>query len=220
MIPGVWTNKNPLNASHNLHASAQALKELYKGGTPAWIAHPEDFKDYANEDYYAQKEISDHNAKPYKLQDQELFTDYAPRLVHPMHVRTFVEKLRANGVQCFMYQEPPQPGIPVWLANTCALHAVVPSRSRLGHQKICNLRIPKMYEWSTLLTDSHDLQKAHLIGWRTALCQLIVRRVLTETEAHRIFGEPLGITSERYKNTLYQFRNGRLKENDRAIESI
>lgn len=210
----IVTNANPIRSRIDWKTSNAAVKEILKDGTPKWVSHPLDFKRMAQEDYLASKEQSDAGASLYKLQDQNLFTDHAQRLIHPMDTRRFIGKLRDNGISCFTHQTPYQPGIPLWLANTTGLFCKVPVRELLGYQRICNLRIPMMYEWSIILTDEHDLQKAHIIGWRTALSQLIIKRVLTEAQAHAIYGEPRGATSRRYRNTLYQFRNGRLKEND------
>lgn len=212
-MPGAWVS-DAIRSRLDRTMAAETQKELYKGGTPKWISHPEDYREMANEDYLASKEQSDSDARQYQLEDQELFVNREARMINRMWTRDFIKKLRDNGVRCFTHQTPPEPGIPAWLANTTGLYAIVPRQEGKGFQKICNLRIPAMFEWSIILTDRHGLQTAHIIGWRTPLSQLITRKVLAEQKAHQIFGAPKGFTSRRYRRTLYEFRNGRLKNDD------
>lgn len=207
---------NPYRTLHDKAAALATARELYKGGTPRWISHPEEFRAMAEEDYLESKELSDRMAMAHHTPNQDILTDYKPRLVNSWDTREFLFKLRASGVACFTCQTPPQPGIPSWLANTTGLFAVVPSQMSAGHQKICSMQIPTMFEWSVLLVDHHNLQRGQVIGWRTVLEQLICKRVMTEQRAHEVFGAPIGSrASLPYRKKLHEFRNGRGPQNDR-----
>lgn len=147
-------------------------------------------------------------------------------MVNPMEVRAFIKKLRDNRIKCFLYQVPPGPKTPPAMVNTVGLWAEVPSQRGIGHlyqgtrhQYMTWMDIPFMYEWSVLRLDEHQIPigEKHR-GWRTVLSKLICRKVLTETKAHQIFGAPGGATSCIYKRTLFEFRNGRCRPNERTIE--
>lgn len=221
----MWHNldqqSSPVKSWRNIAKTRAAFGELLKGGTPKWVSHPKDYKNFAIEDYLQWKERSDKMAAQFRWEDQDLYTDVESRLIRPMWTRVFIDKLRTNGVKCHTRQAnwnekaPP----PWWLANTTGLYAEVPSQRELGFQKICNLFIPRMFEWSILLTDEHNLPCGQVIGWRTAVSELIIKKVLTETKAHEIFGEPSGAQSVPYRRKLFKFRNGVIKDNDGPIEA-
>jgi len=225
---GITLNESPFRARHNQPLSERALKELYKDGTPAWIARPKEFRQYAVDCYLADKEESDAMVAQYRMEDQEELTDRKARLVNVMGTRDFIEKLRSNGVHCFTYQVPPGEGTPKELLNTVGLWCEVPTERNLGHewnghkhQYICYLQIPAMHEWSLLRLDDHKLPigEAHR-GWRTVLSQLILKGVLTEEKAHLIFGKPSGPQSLKYRRTLHDFRNGRYPNERREKANI
>lgn len=67
-----------------------------------------------------------------------------------------------------------------------------------------------MYEWSILKLDNHNLPAGELRGWRTVLAELIKSEILTEWQAHQIFGQPSGNACfRRYRETLWELRNGK-----------
>jgi hypothetical protein len=205
----------------------KSTREILRGGVPRWASHPKDFKNWALECYFEDKERSDAQVADYRMEGQDLLTDRKARLIKGMHSRSFIQKLRDNGVNCFTYQVPPGPETPKELLNTVGLWAEVPTERGIGHlyrgirhQYVCYMQIPMMYEWSLLRLDAHHLPigEAHR-GWRTVLSQLILKKVLTEAQGHRIFDEPTGRQSLKYRKTLYEFRNGRLQQNDRRVEA-
>jgi hypothetical protein len=216
-----------IRSNMSVAKAERAAQKILKHGTPGWLSRPKEFKNWALECYHRDKERSDAQVADYRMEGQDLLTDRKARLIHTMHSRDFLRKLRDNGVQCFTYQVPPGPDTPKEMLNTVGLWAEVPTEKAIGHeykghrhQYICYMDIPYMHEWSLLRLDAHNLPigEAHR-GWRTVLSQLILKKVLTETEAHRIFGAPNGRQSLRYRRTLYEFRNGRLRQNDRRIEA-
>lgn len=209
---------NPIRSNMTQAKAERTAQRILKDGTPKWVSHPKDFKQWAMECYLKDKEESDAQVIGYRMEGQDLLTDRKARLIHTMTTRDFLEKLRMNGVHCFVYQVPPSAATPRELLNTVGLWAEVPSEKSIGHewqgrfhQYVCYMQIPFMHEWSLLRLDAHSLPigEAHR-GWRTVLSQLIMKKVLTEEKAHQIFGKPVGRQSLKYRKTLYDFRNGRI----------
>jgi len=225
--PGQRIVDDPIRSNMTVAKAQRSAKAILKYGTPRWLSHPRDFKQWALECYLKDKEQSDAQVADYRMEEQETLTDYKARMIHQMGTREFIKKLRDNGVHCFTYQAPQNAGTPREMLNTVGLWCEIPSQRAIGHeyqghkhQYICYLDIPTMYEWSVLRTDAHGLPIGEAYrGWRTVLSQLIQRKVLTESKAHEIFGSPSGATSRIYRRTLYNLRNGRIKPNDRAIEA-
>lgn len=193
--------EDPIKSAHDLKTTRESIKQLLADGTPDWIRFPHDYKAFVQESFAAEKEISDNLVKDYKMEDQELLTDTAPRMVNIMMARDFVKKLRDNGVKCFTVDNG--------LAQTVALWAKPPYTDEMKY--VTYLQIPCMYEWSILRLDKHNLPNGEdYRGWRTVVSQLILKEILTEQEAHRIFGRPTdGVVSRRYRRTLHDFRNGK-----------
>jgi hypothetical protein len=221
---GKWAN---VRSNWSRTRAEKAAKEILGKGIPRWASHPGEFKNWALECYARDKEESERQVAAYRLEEQETLKDHKARMVRLIGTREFIKKLRDSGVSCFTYQVPPTDQTPRELLNTVGLWCEVPSERGIGHlyrgirhQYICYMDIPTMYEWSVLRTDAHDLPIGEAFrGWRTVLSQLIQKKVLTEAQAHNIFGPPYGQTSRVYRKTLYEFRNGRLKQNDRRLEA-
>jgi hypothetical protein len=219
----IETNASPFRSQHNVKVTEQSIKNILADGTPRWVSHPKDFKEYANEEYYREKEQSDRLVSAYRMEEQDTLTDEKARKVGKISTREFIKKLRDNGVNCFTYQVPPDAKTPASMRNTVGLWCEVPSERSIGfsyrginHQYVTWMDIPFMYEWSILRLDDHQLPAGEKYrGWRTVLARLVMRKVLSEVKANRIFGEPSGATSKIYKRTLFEFRNGRIKLNDR-----
>lgn len=192
---------DPFNPYHDLKTTKATIKELLKDGTPDWISHPQDYKNFAKESFQADKELSDQMVAEYKMGDQDILTNYKARAVNITSTKDFVLKLRANGIKCFALYN----GMP----GTVGLWVVVPTKTGVNLRYICFLQIPAMIEWSVLALDDHGLPAGESYrGWRTVLSQLIRKKVLTERQAHNIFGPPTdSIISRRYRRTLYEYRN-------------
>jgi hypothetical protein len=71
------------------------------------------------------------------------------------------------------------------------------------------VQVPLMQEYEELHFDRYDVPLGiKRRGWRTILLKLIEQSILTEVDAHRIFGEPsTGIVSRRYLQYLQFLRN-------------
>lgn len=197
--PPMQRLNEPWKEHHDLDTTSDTIKLMLADGTPDWIKHPEHYKSFAREAMQAEKEQSLTMAAQYKMPEQDILSDEESRTIHPMGTRDFIKKLRDNGVKCFTIQVQPGPTVGLW------------AKSKLNSKPIyiAFCQIPAMYEWSVLRLDEHELGNGEMYrGWRTVLCQLIIKEVLTEQEAHRIFGEPTGAASCLYKRTLWNFRNG------------
>ena len=215
------TVADPIRSNMTVAKAERSAKAILKYGTPRWVSHPKEFRSWALEMYLKDKEESCAQVADYRLEEQETLRDHKARMIRTIGTGDFIKKLRDNGVHCFTYQAPPTPETPKEMLNTVGLWCEVPTQKAIGHeyqghkhQYICYLDIPTMYEWSVLRLDSHDLPIGEAFrGWRTVLSQLILKKVLTETKAHEIFGQPNGATSRIYRRTLYNLRNGRIKQN-------
>jgi hypothetical protein len=191
--------EDPIKSSHDLKTTRESIKQLLADGTPDWIRFPEDYKAFVKESFQEEKEISDSLVAQYRMDDQELLTDQNPRMINILTTIEFYKRLKNNGVRCFTVDNG--------MAGTVALWAIPKFTNEAKY--IAFLQVPCMYEWSVLRLDRHGLPNGEdYRGWRTVLCQLILKDVLTEEEAHRIYGKPLGAVSRRYQSTLYNFRNG------------
>jgi hypothetical protein len=180
------------------------VKEMVKDNEVLKMhAHPEDYKNWLDEEIQADNEKTDAQVSYCKMEDQEELTDEDNSLINFRNVNWFIAKLRENGVKCKISQTQPQ---------TCGLWCVIPGRERLGFQFITSMQVPVMPEWGLLHEEEHGVANGEAaIGWRQVLAQLILRSVMTEREIHRIFGFPAAIKrTERYRRTLHAFRNGKV----------
>jgi hypothetical protein len=197
-----WTapvQENPIRDKHDFKVTRQTIQKLLAGGTPNWVKWPEDYKAFVKEQFAAHKEVSDMMSMQYRMPDQEILTDAKARLVNIIHGREFIKKLRDNGVKCFTIDN----GMP----GTVGLWAAKPGTDEVI--AICYMQVPYMPEWSVLKVDRHGVPWGEdYRGWRTVLCQLILKGILSEEKAHQIFGKPvLNRISRVYRRTLYNFRN-------------
>jgi hypothetical protein len=191
---------NPYKERHDLKTTQATIKQLLSGGTPAWVSHPEDYKNFVKESFQAEKEASDAQVEQYKMAHQDILLNAKARKVNAIRTRDFIQKLRQNGVKCFTVDNgfPPQ---------TVALWAIAPSTGKLVY--ICYLQVPAQYEWSVLKVDRHGLPAGEdFRGWRTVLIQLITKGIMTEKKAHEVFGKPTDSeVSLLYRESLYYIRN-------------
>jgi hypothetical protein len=203
--------ENPWQTHHDVKATEAAIKQMLWNGTPDWYTHPEDYKNFAKETFLAEKETSDNQVRGYRMDDQEKLVNQKARFVNPIGTRDFIKKLRDNGVRCFTIDN----GMP----STVGLWAYRPNYDLLGAIPVCYIQIPAMIEWSVLRLDDHGLPAGEAFrGWRTVLSQLILKSVLTEEQAHEIFGAPTDSpVSSRYRRTLYFFRNNGSREPQKSL---
>jgi len=194
---------NPFKEYHDIKTTQESIKQMFRFGTPDWYSHPQDYRNYIKELFAAEKEHSDKLVGDYQMDDQELLIDHKARFTNIISTKSFVEKLKDNGIKCFaLYSGMPQ---------TVGLWCVVPTLNGIGLRPISFMQIPAMIEWSILKLDDHGLPAGEEYrGWRTVLSQLVRKGILTEKKAHDIFGYPTeSIVSRRYRRTLWGFRHRR-----------
>lgn len=200
--PPLQNLADPWKARQDLKTTRETIKKLLAGGTPNWFKWPKDYKAFAQEAILADKEVSDKMAYRYKMEDQEALLNEEARKVNPVRTRDFIDKLRRAGIKCYSIDN----GFP---PATVALWAFKPNTDHVV--PVCYLQVPAMYEWSVLRLDHRGLPNGEAFrGWRTVEVQLIEKGIITEEQAHRIFGRPVdGSVSRRFRKNLWFFRNRR-----------
>lgn len=204
---------DPIKSHHDVPATNEAIKHLLADGTPDWIKFPEEYKSFAKECYARDRQISEEMAAEYKLEDQDVLTNAAARLVNPMRTRDFIQKLRSAGIKCFTIDN----GFP----KQCVALWCLPPKQTQKARYICYLQTPAMYEWSLLKIDEYGKPWGEdYRGWRTVLVQLIKKEILTEYQAHELFGYPSqNSVFNRYHCTLWEIRNERKYTRDEIVSN-
>ena len=118
-----------------------------------------------------------------------------------MHHLTFLKKLRAAGIQCW-FNEQPYEGI-------IGLRAIRRGYEQLGVQYICGVKLGWTTEYDFFHYDRYGVElNRKYIGWRSVVIQLVAKGILTEDQAHKIFGKPqLCEASLLYRKALWVIRN-------------
>jgi hypothetical protein len=137
-------------------------------------------------------------AKDYQWLKPEDYADQEARIGRVMDHRQFITKLRDAGVQCF-YRQHPHP-------DKAVLYS-----SQLGMtepQIVCWVQIGQMPELSMMNFDSHGVPLAERRrGWRTCLLQAILKSVISEDKANKVFGDPPKRGPwKKYNDMLGEFR--------------
>lgn len=159
------------------------------------------------EELCRQRELSNESVKEFRFASQdELIGEGPDRIGQVMNCLEFLEKLSTI--------------IPAYLSariykGTCGLAVKKPGPSKedpkqiSDWQYVTSMQVGFNHEYSTLHIDSHGLPLNHKwIGWRgTVLLRLITGGFISEADAHRIFGEPVGAASRLYREQLYYYRN-------------
>ena len=127
-----------IKSRHNVKATQRTIKELLKFGTPDWIRRPREYIQFAKESFAYDKEQSDAQVQSYRIDDQDILTDFKARYINPINTRVFIEKLRANGIKCFTIfaGQPFQVGL--WV--------VMPTKQGGRPVYICYMQIPAMVD--------------------------------------------------------------------------
>ncbi len=191
-----------LGVHHNRRATARTVKAILKDGTPKWVRFPQDYRSFAREEFEREKKVSDDLVREYRMENQDDLTDEKTRKVNIMHMRTFLRRLRENGVQCVTSY--------AGLLDTVGFFAVIPGYGQLGHQYITWMQVPYACEWDVIRLDRHHLPNGFAYrGWRSILAELIKREVVTEQWVNDLFGYPMGAASKLYRWNLWRYRNRR-----------
>ena len=152
------------------------------------------------EELAKQKEFSAVTAKEYQWVTPEEYADVKQRMGRIMHSSTLINDLRGRcKVKCW-YRDHPQPG---------KVTLLVQKGEGIRPPEVgCWVQLGFMPEYSIMDFDEHGVPLAEKYrGWRTVLLQLIIKGVVTETVAHKVFGEADAPCSGRYNSILYSLRN-------------
>ena len=211
-VPGLHDTDKPWNEHHDIDATQDVVQKMLSGGTPNWVKWPEDYKNFAKEEFQSHREKSELMARQYQMEDQADLTNRKARMVNPMSTRDFIARLRANGVKCFTVDNQFPPG-------TVALWCLPPKQAAKARY-ICYLQIPAMYEWSVLKLNRVGAPIGEdFRGWRTVIVQLVEKKILTEYEAHKIFGPASqNPVFSRYHRSLWEARNNKRYTDAELVE--
>lgn len=198
---------------HDLSTTQDSIQKILAGGTPNWVSHPEEYRNFVRESFAAEKEISDEMSEKYQMEDQAALTNRKARMVNSMSTDNFIKKLRQNGIKCFTVYNGLQGTVALWC---------LPPRQLQKARYVCFLQVPAMWEWSVLKVDRHNVPQGEAFrGWRTVLAELIRTEILTEYQAHQIFGYPShNPVFSRYHQTLWEIRNGKRYDKDLASKDV
>ncbi len=199
--PSLRNLDKPWEVYRDTKTTRETIKKLLADGVPKWVKWPRDYKAFCQETIAADKEVSDKMTRRYRMDDQEDLLNEQARKVNPVSTREFIQKLRSSGIKCFTVDNG--------LSQTVGLWAYKPGTDRVI--PVCYLQIPAMVEWSVLRLDHRGLPNGESFrGWRTVEMQLIEKGIVTEDQAHEIFGRPCdGPVSRRFRKNLYWLRNRR-----------
>jgi hypothetical protein len=198
------TKKPELTSTIDETKVRKIVGDILKDGTPDWVSHPKDYKNWLDEEEQADKEHSDELSKQYRIEDQNELTDEDASLVNFRNVNSFIGILRDNEAKVKIFQDPQSP-------QTCGLYAVRPGYEQLGYRFVTSMQVPVMPEWGLLREEEHGVPNGEAaIGWRQVLVKLVLSGIFSENRVHEIFGEPTCFArSIRYRRTLHAIRNGR-----------
>lgn len=154
----------------------------------------------AKEELHRQREINDGIAKEYQFLTPEEYADVEQRVGRVMHAAVFLNKLQEGGVKALWYGAHPH-------SDKCVLWYAKDGFKE--PEQICWVQMGFMPELSFLNFDEHGVPLAERRrGWRTCLLQMILKDVITEEQANKLFGPPKQTSSfHRYSNTLCEWRN-------------
>lgn len=150
------------------------------------------------EELARQKEISEDVAAEYRWLSPEEYKDEHERIGSIMHSSVFITLLQKAGVNCW-YRNHPQPGKVTLIVQRLGLEPEVACWCQQGYAP----------ELSVMRFDEHGVPLAEKYrGWRTSLLQLILKGIIKEKVANKVFGAPKTTPAfARYNLTLQHFRN-------------
>ena len=180
---------------------SEALPETLEEEIKEYAEHHHGHTDAQTEEELARlREENANIAQEYQWLSPDEYADEGARIGTIMHSSDLIKKLTEGcGLTC-MYRSHPQPKRVTLLVDTT--HGVKEP------EVACWVQFGFMPEYSIMNFDEHGvpLQEAYR-GWRTVLLQLLLKRMLTEEQATKVFGEAYGPASERYLSILRSFRS-------------
>jgi hypothetical protein len=166
----------------------------------------------AREEFYRLYEQNVNARKEHRFRDQEEL--HTKRTGHIYHMSEFLRLLKKALPAGYNAWYTDKGG----MANTLGLYVSHPIGQSLNplcsHEKdqphyVGFVQVPWMQEFEELHFDRYNIPLgSKRRGWRTILLKLIESKVLSETQAHEVFGAPLGdVLSRRYLSYLQFLRN-------------
>jgi hypothetical protein len=144
------------------------------------------------------REINEGIAKQYQWLDPSDYADVEARIGKVMSHAEFITKLRQLGVLCF-YREHMHPDklTLLWQPN-----------SQTDLEVACWVQYGMMPELSIMNFDQYGVPLAERRrGWRTPVLQLILKGIITEEKAEKVFGKPRQDKAyDKYNSTLQAFK--------------
>ena len=152
----------------------------------------------AKEELHRQQEINEEISKEYQWLTPEEYEDLVQRIGRVMTHAEFITKLRKLKVQCW-YNPHPHPDKAI----------LVVLRGRRPLEVGCWVQLGYMPELSIMRFDEHGIPvNERRRGWRTCLLQLILKGVVSEQDAIKMFGNPKQTNAfHRYNSLIQAFRN-------------
>ena len=148
------------------------------------------------------KEKNNSIEQAHYLPDQDLMKrNEEQRKGRVLHHLTLLKKLRKAGIKAW-YNTQPYEGI-------IGLRAIRKGHEQEGLKFVCGVKLGYTTEYDIFHYDAHGTElNKRFIGWRSVIIQLIAKGILTEHQAHNIFGHPqLNDASLIYRRSLYGIRN-------------
>jgi hypothetical protein len=147
-----------------------------------------------------QKELSSEVAKEYQWCTPEEYRDIQMRFGRMMNAAELINKLRDECHLKVYYRDHPHADKLVLLYSD--------SFGVKKPEMACWVQNGVMPEYTVMGFDEHGVPVAEKYrGWRTVLLQLILKGILTEEVAHKVFGPALLPCAERYNTILQSYRN-------------
>ena len=159
-----------------------------------------DSSNQTNEELCRWKEGNSEVAKEYQWCSPEEYADIQQRFGRIMNHYELINKLRADCKLRVYYREHP---------NADKLTLLYSDEySNKKPEIACWVQRGWMPEYTIMGFDDHGVPLAEKYrGWRTVLLQMILKGIITEKAAHKVFGEANLPCAERYNTILRSYRN-------------
>lgn len=138
-------------------------------------------------------------SREYQWLKPEEYADFGARIGRVMDHQVFITTLRKAKINCHYRQHMHPDKAVLWvLPNAYSPPEVA-----------CWVQLGQMPELSIMNFDQYGVPLAERRrGWRTCLLQLILKGIISEEKANKLFGRPRQDKAfERYNSTLQAFRN-------------
>ena len=154
------------------------------------------------EELCRQKEINAELVKQYQWVTPDEYADQGPRIGKILHSSELISLLRSKcNLRCW-YRDHPQAGKVTLMVQRNHSTPEIGAWAQLGF----------MPEYTVMDFDDHGVPLAEKYrGWRTVILQLLLKGLINEDLANKVFGYAHGPVSDRYLMTLYGFRNRRFE---------